>query len=180
MDYDGNICGTDYGKANMTAYPKLVYINSLGGGVCVEQCPNVTELVDLRTLVTYNGVYQEDGAFLPEDYINIADYSTADNVVTCNNIMCDTDPANSWNGQGINGGKGFAYYAVDTYEVLKVRCIANPKATEKIKETVNTNNEVLDIESWAKTQEFFSNLYGDIFEARNYILLFGIAAAMVR
>ncbi len=34
LDYDGNICGTDY-AANMTEYPYLLYVNSYTGGVCV-------------------------------------------------------------------------------------------------------------------------------------------------
>ncbi len=179
MDYDGNICGTDYSGNNMTAYPKLVYINSLGGGVCVEECPNVTELVDARTLVTYNGVYQEEGSFLPADFISMPDYSTADNVATCNEELCSTDPAVSWTRAGINEGKGFAYYALDTFEALGVRCISNPKATEKLKDIIQTDNTVIDIDAWNGTQEFFGNLYGDIFSTRTYILLFGVAAAMV-
>lgn len=179
MDYDGNICGTDYGENNMTAYPRLVYINNLGGGVCVEECPNVTELVDARTLITYNGVYQEDGAFLPEDFVSMPDYSTASNVATCNESLCSTDPAISWTRAGINKGKGFAYYALDTYEILGVRCLSNPKATEKLKDIIQTDIPIIDSDQWTGTTEFFGNLYGDLFVARWYILAFGIAAAML-
>jgi len=48
MDYDGNICGTDFSDKDMTNYSKIVYINNFGGGVCVNECPKVEALVDVR------------------------------------------------------------------------------------------------------------------------------------
>ncbi len=178
MDYDGNICGTDFGGTDMTNFSKIVYINSFGGGVCVKQCPSIEELVDVHTLITYDGVYQETGSFLPANYVRVADYSNADGVQTCDATKCNTDPLFSWTRAGILGGKSFAYYALDTIEVLNTRCISNPKALEKVKTIVNTGTDPLSIESWSSFKEFFSNLYGDVFEARWYIVSFGIAAAM--
>jgi hypothetical protein len=179
MDYDGNICGTDFGDKNMTDYSRLVYINSFGGGVCVKECPSIEELVDVHTLITYDGVYQEAGSFLPADYVEVADYSDSENVRTCDNTLCNTDPLVSWSRPGILGGKSFAYYAVDTFEVLGVRCISNPNALQKLKETVDTGTDALDIEAWSSFRQFFTNLYGDVFDARYYIVSFGIFAAMV-
>ena len=55
LDYSGNICGTDFvassssssnnnkSAVDMTDYPYLYYINSYGGGVCVKDCPVVSE-----------------------------------------------------------------------------------------------------------------------------------------
>ena len=36
LDYDGNVCGTDYGGINMTEFPYLYYVNDYSGGVCVK------------------------------------------------------------------------------------------------------------------------------------------------
>jgi hypothetical protein len=179
MDYSGNVCGTDFGDIDMTNYPKIVYINQFLGGVCVEECPVVDNLVDPATLLTYNGVYQGDGAVLPYNYVNVADYSNVENVLTCDDSICNTDPSFSWTRLGISEGYGFAYYAMDTYEVLGVRCITNPAASLMLKTIVQMENDPLDIEAWTNTQEFFGNLYGDIFAARYYVMAFGIAASMV-
>ena len=182
MDYDGNICGTNFGNGtDMTNFSKIVYINNFAGGVCVEECPSVEALVDVRTLLTYNGVYQGDNASLPADYVKVADYSSADNVtsMTCDETLCNTDPQFSWTRLGISKGFGFAFYAVDTYEVLEVRCMSNPSAITKLKTIVQMDNDPIDIDSWSSAQDFISNLYGDLFNARFEIFLFGIGASMV-
>jgi len=134
--------------------------------------------VDVRTLLTYNGVYQGDGAVLPADYVNVADYSYVDNVLTCDDTLCNTDPDVSWTRIGISKGFGYAFYALDTYEVLEVRCMSNPSAISKLKTIIQVDNDPLDIDAWSSTQDFISNLYGDMFQARNYIFLFGILGAM--
>ena len=180
MDYEGNICGTDFGNGtDMTAYPKIVYINKFLGGVCVEECPKVEDLVDPRTLITYNGIYQEEGSVLNASFVNMPDYNDAENVLSCTETLCSTDPNISWTRPGISKGYGFAYYALDTYEVLGVRCISNPSAKDKLRDLIQMDNDPLDIEVWTNTQELFGNLYGDIFVARYYVVMFGIAAAMV-
>lgn len=183
MDYDGNICGTDYGDIDMTDYTKLVYINNYGGGVCVKECPKVEELTDPFTLLTYSGVYQPDSslATLPIDYVDVADYSTAENVVSCTDdaSYCPADPSSSWFSKGINQGNGFAFYAVDTVEVLRVRCLTNPSALTQLRETsVRFDESVLNIESLDTAGEFFTNLFGDIYESRLYVIGFGLGAAM--
>lgn len=179
MDYDGNICGTDYGGTDMTDYPKLVYINSFGGGVCVKECPTFEELVDPHTLITYNGVYQEEDSFLSPDFVSMPDYSNATDVKTCDSTNCNTDTNFSWTRPGINQGSGYAYYAVDTYQVLDTRCLSNPNAIEKLKAEVLTGTDILDIEEWSSLKQFFGHLYGDIYDSIYYILTFGVAGALV-
>lgn len=39
MDYDGNVCGTNYGNIDMSDYPSLYILNFVGSGVCVKECP---------------------------------------------------------------------------------------------------------------------------------------------
>lgn len=36
LDYQGNLCGTDHGKVDMTEFPYLYYVNDFAGGVCVK------------------------------------------------------------------------------------------------------------------------------------------------
>eukprot|EP00559_Dactyliosolen_fragilissimus_P001904 CAMPEP_0184864728 /NCGR_PEP_ID=MMETSP0580-20130426/15932_1 /TAXON_ID=1118495 /ORGANISM="Dactyliosolen fragilissimus" /LENGTH=456 /DNA_ID=CAMNT_0027363639 /DNA_START=83 /DNA_END=1450 /DNA_ORIENTATION=- len=179
LDYDGNICGTDFGEIDMTEYPLLVYVNSLGGGVCVKECPKVESLIDPRTLITYDGVYQGENATLSPDFISIADYTNATIRTTCDETNCTTDPSASWTSPGIRGGYGYAFYAVDTFEVLGTRCFANPLALDRMKEIIDIpDSSILNIESVDAGLDFWNNLYGDIFSARLHILLFGLGIAV--
>lgn len=180
MDYDGNICGIDFNGTDMTNHSKIVYINNLNGGVCVKECPEIENLFDIHTLITYGGVYQGDEATLPADYVDIADYSAAEGVQYCDETLCDTDPETSWFSTGIRTGYGFAYYAVDTNEVLNTRCLSNPTALQELRNNITIpDNNILDIGVLDETQRFFNNLYGDIFVTRYYILAFGFGAALV-
>ena len=183
MDYAGNICGTTFGIMDMTEYPKIVYINNVGGGVCVKECPTVEGLVDVHTLVTYGGVYQESGSTLSSDYIQMADYvgQAADGLQVCDASSCNTDVNSSWFSAGINKGFGFAYYALDTVEVLGVRCLSNPNSFQELKDQIITGTEVpvFDLDGANEAKKIWNNLYGDIFEARYLIVLFGLGASMV-
>jgi hypothetical protein len=172
MDYSGNICGL----GSLEEYKKIVYINNFGGGVCVKDCPSVPDLVDPNTLITYNGIFQTQGATLSPDFVEIADYSNVTGVQSCSELTC-----NGWNSPGILGGNGYAYYATDTFTVLGTRCMSNPSAYEKMDELNITqgDNPVLDIDTLNEAQRIWNNLYGDIYEARYYILLFGLGASMV-
>ncbi|EED91461.1 hypothetical protein THAPSDRAFT_262744, partial [Thalassiosira pseudonana CCMP1335] len=73
LDYDGNVCGTDYGGIDMTEYPYLYYVNDFSGGVCVKECPQLESLTDPHTLVTYNGLYQTSNSTVTTADIAIAD-----------------------------------------------------------------------------------------------------------
>lgn len=180
MDYDGNICGTDYGNVDMTEYSKFIYINNYGGGVCVKECPKVANLTDVGTLVTYNGVYQGLNAYLPADFLSVADYSNSEHVKVCDTTNCNTDPQFSWLSPGILAGNSYAFYAVDTFEVLGTRCLSNPNALLKINDEVYIPDlNPINMESLSSAQDFFTNLYGDIYTARYYVLGFGLGASLI-
>jgi len=179
MDYDGNICGTDYGEADMTNYSKLVYINNFGGGVCVKECPVVENMTDVYTYLTYDGVYQAEGATLDPDYVDVADYSNSSGALKCDEDKCPANPLTSWFSEGVNQGNGFAFYALDTIEVLKTRCLTNPNALTEIQDLIRVEESVLNIESLDSAGEFFTNLFADIYESRLYIAAFGLGVSMV-
>lgn len=182
MDYAGNICGTDFGPLDMSEYSKVIYINNFSGGVCVKECPTVANFVDVQTFITYNGVWQGDGAVLTaEDYISMPDYTNATGVLSCTEDDCPTDPSQSWASSGIRKGNGFAWYAVDTIEVLGNRCISNPSALDELKEQIWTSDDtpVFDLDGLNETRSVWSNLYGDLYEARYHIMLFGCVLSMV-
>ena len=52
MDYNGNVCGTDYGGKDMKDYPNLYFVNFVGGGVCVKECPKLISSPVVDTLNT--------------------------------------------------------------------------------------------------------------------------------
>lgn len=192
LDYDGNICGTDLGEIDMTDYPLLYYVNSYTGGVCVRSCPSVTEalrtldgndnnssvpLVDVRTLITYAGIYQVEGSILPADYIDIGDYSNSSDAVPCTANLCypdPTDPTSSWSTPGVARGFGIAYYAGDTYELL-FRCYYTAEADQAIRDLVVTDSLVdTGVNPVADTNELVNDLFADLYIARRYVLGFGV------
>ena len=142
LDYDGNVCGTDVGSIDMTEYPYLYYVNDYSGGVCVKECPSLENLTDPYTLVTYNGLYQVEGATVNETDIDIADYSVNNDTLTCTESLCypNNDPESSYTSYGVNRGKGFGYYALDTYEVMW-RCVFRDEATDKLDAIVAPNGD---------------------------------------
>jgi hypothetical protein len=141
LDYQGNICGTDYEGVNMTDYPFLLYVNFFTGGVCVHECPSLQDggastadgLTDMQTLVTYGGIFQGPDAQLSADFVQIAPHYEANDTNDTQNYQCtietclgttdtnSTDPAESWSSPGINEGYGFAYYIGDTFPLFQ-RC----------------------------------------------------------
>ncbi|KAL7572907.1 hypothetical protein ACA910_004551 [Epithemia clementina (nom. ined.)] len=196
LDYDGNVCGTDLGDLDMTDYPLLYYVNSYSGGVCVQSCPSVTDAltalqqqnnkssvvvapVDVRTLITYAGVYQVSGAVLPKDYIQVGNYSGSKDAVACTTKLCfpnASDPTSSWNTPGIARGFGIAYYAGDTYELL-FRCYYTVQAEKAISDLVvaDENGFLGGIQPATEANQFLNDyLFGDIYIARKYVLGFGL------
>ena len=183
--------------ANMTDYPNLLYINSYTGGVCVKECPNlanVTEdgLTDMRTLVTYSGIYQVDGAELDPNFIEVGDYSNSSDALSC--ITEDGDDVcfpngdsvvDSWDSPGIAKGYGFAFYAAST-SVLLNRCYLTTAAEERIVQLVaNTTTEeasrssLVDSEYYDESYSFSNKIFGDLYTARKYVLGFGFGASMI-
>ena len=189
LDYDGNVCGTDKGSIDMTDYPYLYYVNDYSGGVCVKECPSLPNLTDPYTLVTYNGLYQVDGATITKDDIDIADYSVNNDTLTCTEALCypNNNPESSFVSYGVNQGKGFAYYALDTYEVMW-RCVFRDEATDVLDPIVNPNqnNFTEDVISMATQNEnikkgysLWNNLFGDLWVTRYFILGLGFGAPLV-
>jgi hypothetical protein len=216
LDYNGNICGTDFTSSNnnnndtqkktdMTDYPYLYYINSYGGGVCVKDCPVVSEygngngsnsvnLTDIYTLVTYNGIWQVAetnettgnwiGATLPTDFIQVGDYSASPDALSCTKELCypNNDPTQSWTSPGIQKGFGFAYYAADTYELLW-RCYYTDAAINAIETIVNANATDNAAEAgldnaYDQAYQFWNKLYADLAVSWKYILGFGFGLSV--
>uniref|UniRef100_A0A7S2HA85 Choline transporter-like protein n=1 Tax=Helicotheca tamesis TaxID=374047 RepID=A0A7S2HA85_9STRA len=178
LDYDGNICGTDYGSIDMNDYPYLVYVNIFSGGVCVKECPDIEEdLTDIYTLVTYGGLYQTENAQLPADAIQIADYSTAEGAKTCTEQLCypDGDPEQAYTSIGVNRGTGYAFFALDTYEALW-RCVPNKDAYERMQNQTGSSDDLALEEN--DNESFWSKLYSDFWTAKAYILGFGFGVSL--
>jgi len=187
LDYDGNICGTDF-AADMTDFPMLLYINSQTGGVCVKECPNLSNatadgLTDVRTLITYSGIFQVEGAELPPDFIQVGDYSnSSDNLIgstTADNCYPNNSTEASWDAECVARGFGFAYYAADSYEFL-YRCYLTTDAEDRIAELTGSDgaNTVVGADQFEDIYSFWNRLYGDLYTARKYVLGFGFGASM--
>ena len=186
MDYDGNVCGTDF-QQDMTEYPYLYYVNSFTGGVCVKECPtlfNLTQddVTDVGTLITYNGVWQvENGAAqLDPNYIQVANYSSSEDALSCTTETCspNNNVAESWVSPGINRGFGFAYYAGDSYELF-YRCYLTNDAEVAIAEQTGSDSAKLLNLDYLGADAIFTNLYGDLWTARYYVLGFGFGVSLV-
>jgi Plasma-membrane choline transporter len=189
LDYDGNICGTDYGAVDMTAFPYLLYVNSYGGGVCVKQCPNLKgltqdNLTDVNTLITYAGVYQLPGSELDltTNVLQVGDYSNSSDAIACTEANCfpnSTSVASSWTSAGIAMGYGYAYYAATTYELLH-RCYITTDAERRLEALTgaNTTTTIASSGLSAEAYNFWNKLYADVYLARKYVLGFGFGASM--
>lgn len=194
LDYDGNICGTDF-ALDMTDYPKLLYVNNFGGGICVKECPDLNgitddNLTDIRTLITYNGTWQPNDGLGSELELNtviqVADYSTSNDSVACTEVTCFPNNSSqlSWNGPGVRQGYGYAYYAATTYEAF-FRCFTTTAAEERIKEIVKANetdpieidDNLMDLTNQAYS--VFNTLYADLYVSRAYIFGFGFGLTLV-
>lgn len=183
----------------MTEYPNLLYINSATGGVCVKDCPDLSDpesgstdgLTDMRTLVTYSGVHQVDGAELDPSFIQVGDYSNSSDALSCINdngddVCFPSGPdgiVESWTSPGIAAGLGFAYYAASTYELF-YRCILTSAAEDRIAELTANNTDttartsLVDNQYFDEVYNFWNKLYGDLYIARKYVLGFGFGVSM--
>jgi hypothetical protein len=187
LDYDGNVCGTDFGSTDMTDYPNLYYINSFTGGVCVSECPTVSDklaseldtnltespAIDLRTFVTYGGVWQTDGALLEEDFLQVGNYSGSEDVLFCSEDSCfpDSDDVSaSWSSSGVRKGFGYAYYAGDTFELLW-RCYYTTQAERQIEEAVSDGSGGLAVVD--DLTAAWNKIFADMYTARRYVFGFG-------
>jgi Plasma-membrane choline transporter len=188
MDYDGNICGTDF-DLDMTDFPYLLYVNSYAGGVCVKECPDLSNkvpdnLTDIGTLITYAGIFQPFNgslASLPADFVEVGDYSNSNNSIACTDAACfpNSSPQLSWVSEGIRESYGYAYYVADTYELLW-RCYETSEAEARIEALVTVGgNGTNSLQVTDEATKFFTKLYGDLWAARKYILGFGFGVSVV-
>jgi choline transporter-like protein 2/4/5 len=125
-----------------------------------------------------------EGSYITSDDIAIADYSYNNETVTCSEAYCypNDDPEKSFTSYGVNMGKGFAYYALDTYELMW-RCVFTDDATDKLNAIVNptgANNLTAIINSMASQNEqikegynVWSNLFSDLWVSRYFVLGLG-------
>lgn len=152
LDFEGNVCGTTFGR-DMTKYEYLMYINNYGGGVCVEACPSLKgevadDLVDIKSLMTYSGIFQVDGAEINDTFISMPDYSNATELV-CTEEECYpdvNDPSTSWGSDGVNKGNGYAYFIGDSFPLLSW-CILTQQASDRIDELVGTNATLSSVQA---------------------------------
>lgn len=167
LDFDGNICGTDY-ALNMTDYPNLLYINHFTGGVCVDKCPDLKgltddDLTDIHTLVTYGSIFQTPRAQLSQDFVGIGDYSASNDTIDCTIDSCfpNLSAEKSWSSPGIRQGYGYAYYAASTYELL-YRCYLTPSAERRLAEQVGDDTiSVSDVAIIDDLYNFWNKAYAD-------------------
>lgn len=179
MDYDGNVCGTDVGDIDMTDYPYLYLVNYLGGGVCMKECPSFSKgYADEYTLVTYGGVFKVDG-LADEDGpdVMMPDYSSSPNVKTCTAESCfpDNNVALSFASDGVNLGNGYAFYLCDSTSYLN-RCFISSQALTVIENDVGEELSGFDVVG--EGTDFLSQLFSDLFAARDYVLGFGFGVSV--
>jgi hypothetical protein len=118
---------------------------------------------------------------LSQGLSNLFDY----NNFQCTEELCfpsSTDISESWNSIGINQGNGFAYYATDTYPLLQ-RCFLTDDAKKRLSNLTEEGDSWTDIafqdSDLEVANDFISNLFGDIWTARFWILGFGFGLSLV-
>ena len=131
--------------------------------------------------MTYGGVFQVAG-LADEDgpLVMMPDYSSSPNVQTCTKSSCypNDDPVQSYTSKGINNGFGYAFYLADTTNYLN-RCFASTKALNVIENEVGIP-DVSEIDGVSDVTGFLSDVYADLFAARDYIFGFGFGVSVVR
>ena len=112
------------------------------------------------------------GDSVPDSVFNSGDISpiyAANPAVVCDGLACA-----DWAGDYVNEGQGYGMYVADTSAYMK-RCIVSSEAFTAIEDQY--------IEATAPDQEssstFMSNLYGDFYTAKAWILGFGFGVSMV-
>lgn len=186
LDYDGNICGTDFGSIDMSDYPYLLYVSSFAG-VCVKDCPQLEGQVsdnatDIGTLVTYGGIFQSETndtlSELAPDFVQVADYSSSENVRFCTEEACypSGEPQLSWVSEGVRQGLGYSFYVGDTYDALW-QCFLTDEANSRITELVESDG-TRGLAIADDASKFFTQLYGDLWTAGYYVLAFGFGVSV--
>lgn len=181
LDFDGNICGTTF-AADMTNYPYLYYINNYGGGVCMKSCPALEGIVannnsDVFSMITYGGLFLTNQSQVTAEQIQIADYSSSNDSLTCTLAKCipSDNPVESWSSEGVSKGYGYAYYVADSYPVVQ-RCTITAAAATQIDAVTQANTT---LSGSSDSTKFWNQLYADMYIAKAYILGFGFGVALL-
>jgi choline transporter-like protein 2/4/5 len=176
MDIAGNVCGIKYGdNVDMTDYPYLYYINYALVGVCVSECPKVSEVggspaaADPFTTIGTEGVISITGG---NDFSGITMNAAAyDFSTTCDGTNTDADCFNP-TGDYVSQGKGYAFFALDTVDFMN-RCSLSANATIYLEEMASTTA------GNGEEEGFLSKLYSDLWTGMTWILGAGFCIAMV-
>ena len=183
LDYDGNICGTNFAK-DMRDYPFLYYVNNYGGGVCIAECPalenkTVDNLTDVNSMITYGGLFLTANSEINAKIIQVGNYSGADDAMVCTQDLCipTGDPVLSWNSTGVRKGYRFAYFVVDSYPILQ-RCTLTSAGAKRIDE-LTMENSTLAVDGSSDYTQFWNELYADMWTAQAFILGFGFGIALL-
>jgi len=91
----------------------------------------------------------------------------------------------SWKTTGINRGFGFAYYLGDSFPLFQ-RCILTPEARTRIANLTDATGDAKDLfedvistsSDLEAANDFASNLFGDLWATRLYILGFGFGVSL--
>ncbi|CAM9571680.1 unnamed protein product [Ectocarpus sp. 6 AP-2014] len=152
IDYDGRICGVDDGVKDKS---KLYYIRFDGTGVCVEECPTVTNFDHLWGCTDeFSGFTVDEGYDCSEDPLECA-------------AKADVDPTGAEDG-GFGGGDGagVCMYQVESVDFVG-RCVfSEPEVLDKF---VDVGGDV------AYLQEAAS----DVYAARGWIFGFGFCFSTI-
>ena len=181
MDIEGNICGYQYEDDkgtkhdDMTEYPYLYYVNVYSTGVCVKNCPAVTDGIDVTTSVGVGGV----AGLHKDDYANIGVYDKGDDgayYTTYDNDKygdpCDANDVSCFFKSNYgNTGKGYYFPVLDTKPFMN-RCSPTANATAALE-------SITDADMNPQEEGTISQMYGDLYDAMTYILGFGFVVAMV-
>mmetsp|Transcript_2504 Transcript_2504/g.5963 ORF Transcript_2504/g.5963 Transcript_2504/m.5963 type:complete len:703 (+) Transcript_2504:182-2290(+) len=125
--------------------------------------------------------------------VNVGDLGNLSiTLLNTNNFQCTEDLCvgnsleASWKTLGINRGFGFAYYLGDSFPLFQ-RCFLTTEARDQIANLTNAagdaNDLFKDVISTSGDLEiandFISNLYGDLWATRLYIMGFGFGVSLV-
>ena len=166
LDYDGGICGTNFNNLDRTNFPYLLYTNVFAG-VCVNKCPNLEGvtadgLTDVRTLITYGGIHQVEGAEIDlfsstgggtsssstgstgstdnttgsasiAMFIEMADYSGSNDSISCTDELCFPNNSTIESWTSPGINQGYGFaYYIATTYELLYRCYITSDAEERI------------------------------------------------
>ncbi len=154
VDTKGRICGFDDGVENL---PKFYFVNHLGSGACVAECPSETDWSSMYAC------FDSGPGGVNHGIVN-GGIDCGDNGAnpTCLSKAGLTSAYPTFTGEG----EGVCMYQIQSFDFLNY-CVYSDKDVYGFFSK--------NIEQFSFLQEFLS----DIWEARFYVLLFGLGIALV-